>query len=295
MATAPFSGGAPAVVSDVFTRVDELATKLRTDAKTYIDAAKAEVDTLLSAPIDPPPKVPNPGVLNLPAGIDALNLDGQAAINSNLTLYLEGRIDAYTTDYFNRVFPLDDNLVPAQAWVARVLSGVSVLDETVEERIWSRERDRAQRDAARATTEALSLWASRGYALPPGAAIGGVLAAQRTAMEQAAVSSREIAIKKFDVEVEQVKRAIDLALQMRVETIRNMAEYIKNAALRNAVPIQLKQAQADLNAKMMGTATEFFGLESGLEKYKVEMPKVVSDHYRDWAKFDYTVKLDRVK
>lgn len=295
MATKPFSGGAPAVVSDVFQQVAALAASLRVDAKTFIDKAKAEVESLLAEPLDPPPAVPMPGVLNLPAGIDGLNLDGQAVINTNLTTYLESRIDVYTADYFNRIFPIDSNLAPAQAWVARVLSGVSVLDQTVEERIWSRERDRAQRDAQRATSEVLTSWAARGYPLPPGAAVGAVLMAQRTAMEQAAASSREIAIKKFDVEIEQVKRAIDLAIQMRVETIKNMSEYIKNAALRSAMPIQLKQAQSDLNAKMMGTAAEFFGLESGLEKYKLEAPKLVSDHYRDWAKFNYSTKLDRVK
>jgi hypothetical protein len=158
-----------------------------------------------------------------------------------------------------------------------------------------RERDRAQRAAQAGTDEALTSWAARGYALPPGAAVGAVLAAQRTAMEQAAVSSREVAIKMFEIEIEQVKRAIDLAIQMRVETVKNMSEYIKNAALRSSMPIQLKQIAGELNKTMMDSATEFFGLESGLEKYKVEETALVSTHNRDWAKFSSGLNVERVK
>lgn len=142
----------------------------------------------------------------------------------------QAAIAAQLGTFFSTYFPMtlnDTELTLAQGWVINVLSGGGAMNPTIENQYWQRDRDRIARETAIKVSEATTNWAARGFALPPGAAVGAVLAAQRTGLEQLSQSSREVAIKKYETEVILQQEAVKTAINLRQTAIGSMVEYIK--------------------------------------------------------------------
>lgn len=134
------------------------------------------------------------------------------------------------TNFFSTYFPMtlnDTELTLAQGWVINVLTGGGAMNPTIENQYWQRDRDRINREAAVKVAQVTADWAARGFALPPGVAVGGVLLAQRTALEQISQSSREVAIKKYETEVLLQQEAIKLAISLRQTAISAMVDFIR--------------------------------------------------------------------
>ncbi len=144
------------------------------------------------------------------------------------------KIASTLSTFFSTHFPLDVNgteLTLAQDWVINVLTTGGAMDAAIENQYWQRDRDRSTKEATRLTNEAVSLWASRGFPLPPGAAAGAVNNIQRAALEQSAASSREVAIKKFEVETQLQVEAVKMAISLRQTAIAALGDYIQHIAL----------------------------------------------------------------
>lgn len=144
--------------------------------------------------------------------------DAQAAITANLS------------SFFATYFPMnlvDTELTLAQGWVINVLSNGGAMNPTIENQYWQRDRDRIAHETSTLTAEVTTNWAARGFALPPGAAVGAVLAAQRAGLEQLSQSSREVAIKKYETEVLLQQEAIKLAISLRQVAMTSMVDFIK--------------------------------------------------------------------
>lgn len=142
----------------------------------------------------------------------------------------QASITGQMTSFFQTYFPMtlvDTELTLAQNWVINVLSNGGAMNPSIENQYWQRDRDRIARETSVKIDEATSLWASRGFALPPGAAIGAVALLQRTGLEQLAQSSREVAIKKYETEVALQQKAIELAIDLRLKAMTSMVDFIK--------------------------------------------------------------------
>lgn len=181
--------------------------------------------------------------------------DAQASIASQLTTF------------FNTYFPMqlvDTELTLAQGWVINVLSNGGAMNPTIENQYWQRDRDRIARETAVKVDEATSLWASRGFALPPGAAVGAVALLQRTGLEQLAQSSRDVAIKKYETEVMLQQKAIELAISLRQTAMTAMVEFIKalvfaprdSAQQFGAVSVQATKSANDALTSYFGATTQ---------------------------------------
>ena len=101
-----FSGGAPAVVTDVFNAASDLADSLRDDAQSFLESAKAESQSIIEIQ-DPAPLTPGG------SGAASFTFGDELSEGVTLAQFLSSRIDTYTSIYANRIFPIDDNLVPA--------------------------------------------------------------------------------------------------------------------------------------------------------------------------------------
>ena len=286
-----FTGGAPQVVSDVFTLAASIGQELRDIAEEKLDLATTAVQEALAPPTEATTLTPVTDAPVKPANLDALGFAQVLLANQTLKDELEGAIEAKITTYFDTIFPIDGNLTAAQAWVTRILSNGGALDPVFEERIWERERNRAQRDATRLANEAMSTWASRGYALPPGAAVGAVNAIRREELTASANASRDVAIKTYDTEIALMQQAIDTTIRMRVEAIRNMAEYVKTATIEPLLINEVQQGTTDIQGKLTATAREYFNLEAAYSSYRFDKDKEFIDFARDWTKFRYQIDL----
>lgn len=163
------------------------------------------------------------------------------------------------TRFLTTYFPLGNELVLAQEWITKALTvGGSGINPLIEEQVWQRDRDRALKDAARATAQAMATWAARGYPLPPGALVGQVAMIDQDARGKVAETSRNAAIKQLEMELENVKFAVEKAISLRTAAIVAAGDYIKTLALGPKIGVELATSMVDAKAKIAGTLTSFY-------------------------------------
>lgn len=148
----------------------------------------------------------------------------------------------------------------AESWLdAALRDGGSGINSDVEGAIWSRERERILKDSYRATDEAATQWAAKGFVIPPGALIHQMAVIDREAQEKIGAASRERAIKTWEVELENVKLAMNMSLTLRSSSIQASMEYMKamvmGAAQQGMAVTQ--QAQA-AHQKLNDVLLEFY-------------------------------------
>jgi hypothetical protein len=97
--------------------------------------------------------------------------------------------------------------------------GIEPADEAA---LWQREREREQLAGESAIQEASRQAAARGMMLPPGVLNRQIQAAQRAALEKSSSASRDIAMKRADLYVQNRQFTIEKA----VETERALVEYL---------------------------------------------------------------------
>lgn len=296
MATAPSypSSGPAAVVGYMLDRATELADELYDTAIAAIEEVTESTRTVVPLEKDNPKLEAMSVFPQYPDNLNALGFDRVFATNTALRTKLEGAIEEQTEKYFTDIFPLDSGISDAQAWLAKVYAG-DALDPVHEERIWGREKDRIRKESEKLTNETLSLWAGKGYALPPGAAVGAVAAIQRTQLEQAAAVSRDIAIKTYEKEIELLKDAVDQTIRMRVESIKNMADYIKLAVMEPMLITQVEQSTTDVYAKLTQSAYEYFRVEDSYRSVKFNKDKEFVGFNRDFNKMSFDSEIERAK
>lgn len=176
------------------------------------------------------------------------------------------------TTFLTTYFPLGNELALAQAWVAKALStGGTGLNATIEDQIWQRDRARVLRDAARAADQAMSTWAARGYSLPPGALVGQVAQINQDARDKIAAASRDVAIKQAEMEVENIRFAVEKAISMRTAAIQAAGDYIKTLALGPQLGVQLATSMVDAKAKIAQTMTSFYEAQIAAQELPVKI------------------------
>lgn len=180
---------------------------------------------------------------------------------------IEALLGAGLTTFYTSYFPLGNELVAARAWVENaILNGGTGIPAAVEDQIWQRDRARLLRDSARATDEAVSRWASRGYPVPPGALVEQVSLIEQDARDKIAQASRDVAIKQAEIEIENVKFAITTAITMRTAAVQAAGDYIRTLALGPELGVKLATAQVEARTAMAQALTSFYQAEvSALE------------------------------
>jgi hypothetical protein len=248
------------VVQQVFDNAVATATALANNSAATVAGIATTLSGLslpnqVSVPAFVPPTISVPTItpLTLPAySIPATSVtpDTFAADFTQKLADTQAQVASQLTTFFNTYFPMtlnDNELTLAQGWVVNVLTGGGAMNPAIENQYWQRDRDRIARESSVKQSEIAANWAARGFVLPPGAAVGGVLAAQRTALEQVSQSSREVAIKKYETEVLLQQKAIEIAIELRKTAIGSMVDFIKTlvfAPRENAVAYGQISAQA---------------------------------------------------
>lgn len=200
------------------------------------------------------PSVPPIQRPEMPSG-DGPNLGMWSAVEQQVYARLTGLFGGF----FDQFFPIDsDPLQQAIDRLVDIFNNGSGLDPLVEARIWQRDRDRISTEAASATDEAVAAWAARGFPLPPGAANASVQAIAVKRSADLAAVSRDIAIKRFEEELETVKFAITQATQYRKTAIDAASDYIRAVSTGSGAGAQLGAAAAGANSRMMSAAASFY-------------------------------------
>ena len=247
-----------ATVEEIINRSIALGDSKSAQAEAYggqaVTLATGSV-VINPAKITNTPKVKEP-IVYIPsraAGVDFTIFDAkyQQIIDD-----LSYKFASFLTEYF----PLNAGLMNAvEDWLEKAItSGGTGINATVEQRIWQRSRDRITADASAAIDEAMALWASRGFPLPPGAANSSVAAIQRKRSAEVAAVSRDAAIKAFETEIENVRFAVTTAIEYRTKAVSAAGDFIRALAVAPSIASQLSTNAAGAQERLISAAASLY-------------------------------------
>lgn len=202
------------------------------------------------------------GLVPFPPSLDGISPAEMISLYQGTSEEITAMLADGLTYFLTTYFPLGEELALARAWVARALStGGTGLNPEIEDQIWQRERARLLKDAARATAQAASTWAARGYPLVPGGLAGQVEKIDQDARDKIAQSSRDIAIKQAEMELENIRFAVEKAISMRTVAIQAAGDYLRALALGPQLGAELATSLASAKTSMAQALTAMYQAE----------------------------------
>ena len=171
-------------------------------------------------------------------------------------------------------------LQKAQAWICDTLTnGGTGMNRNVEDQIWQRDRNRLNAEYRRAERESIAMWAARGYPLPPGAAAYQVLELRKAVAEKTTQASRDVAIKQAEIEIENVRFAVENATKLYSTLMGTAADYLKALAVGPTSAMQVVPSVTDSQSKLIGAANEYYRSRISVEelRLKASMPSAEWD------------------
>ena len=251
-----------AVSNDKSTQANTAANAAMTAAlsTTMIPASHAYTNINI---VEPPVYIPPNAV-----GVDS------ALYSSTYSQIMNDLTNKFST-FFTTYFPIDTTLMNSvEAWLQNaVVNGGSGINKTVEDQIWQRDRDRLTRAASSSAEQATALWAAKGYPLPPGAAAGAVLQINRDRDQQIVAASRDRAIKSWEMEYENIKFAIQQAIDFRVKAVQAAAEYIRTLSLAPQIASQIAVASINAQSNLINAASSYYNARIRAQEVFLEKDK----------------------
>lgn len=231
------------VIDNAIAKADQLIE----EAKGYSEAAQTAAASFVSfdppglntwEPAPVPDFTPNEDLSML------FRTEFDAAYAKYLDL-LSGKIAEFLTNYFPDVSVA---LQAAERWLTNTIeNGGTGLPVAVENAIWQRGRDKELIDAGRMEQEAIAGVAARGFALPTGALVARLQEVQLAASDKISTYAREVAIKQAEIEIQNIRFAVEQALAHRRAVIMGSLEYMRAWML--APDAALKEASGMVGAK----------------------------------------------
>jgi hypothetical protein len=191
------------------------------------------------------------------------------------TMVINQLADLYA-GYMAKYFPDEVNyLLKSQEWIYNTLTnGGTGMNPHVEAQIWERDRSRVLKEADRDDEEALVQWAAKRYPMPPGAAIYQSLMIRKAAGDKIAESSRAVAIKQAEIEIENVRFAVENSIKLYAAASAAAGDYLKALAVGPTSAMQVVPSVTDSQAKLIGAASEYYRSRISVEelRLKASMP-----------------------
>ena len=178
------------------------------------------------------------------------------------------------SDFFTQYFPNEcDYLANAQLKLCEMLEGGTGIPAHVENQIWQRDRSRMLEEVGRVKQEIIAGSAARGFPLPTGAALYAAHSAQIEAQNKIAQQSRDVAIKHVEILIENIKFAVQNALDYRIKGIQAAGDYIKVLALGPEIAMKLATSAAGAQAQLITAASSYYRNRIAVEELKLDVAK----------------------
>lgn len=153
--------------------------------------------------------------------------------------------------FIDEFFPDEDFFEDAYEWCTRAITeGGTGINADVETALWQRGRARILSDSTRAEAEAEQVWANRRFPLPPGALLNQVNEIRLDAGRKLAEVSRDVAIKSFDTEIENVRFAVKEVLDLRKKALDAAGDYIKTLMMAPDTAMKLATGLVNLRSEL---------------------------------------------
>ena len=176
-------------------------------------------------------------------------------------------LSALIDDAFNKMvgiaFPDMTLLADAIRWCKRSINeGGTGINTGVETALWERGRARVLKQAARDTAGVTEKYARAGWPLPPGAMLNDIAMIRQDSRDKLAEQSRDIAIKSFDAEIENVRFAITTAGNLFTQALQAVSDYVKAVVLGPQIAAQLATSMSGLKNEAARTLVSLYQAQS---------------------------------
>jgi len=217
------------------TQIQQIIDYSQIQATTSAAAARALADDAVTAaaggivggpniPDVPSPEIPTLPVPPTPGQGQTFNTWFNDTMNQLIPQF-DTRFAGFLTTYFPDVSGcIKDS---SDDWICNTITnGGTGIATAVEAQIWERSRARDLVDGKRVRDQAVDAWARRGFPLPAGAMLGALADVDQGVADKVSTASRDVAIKQADIEIENVRLAVQLAVQLRTSAINAAVAYI---------------------------------------------------------------------
>ena len=266
----PLTGGAGAAVTTT-----EAINAMWDNSQTRTDEMNARFDEGV-ADIGPAPLIGYPYLDKsyvpplTPRLVDPNQVNGEAIYNAQLAKLVD-LIGRGITEFFATYFP-PGPYNQAVEWMRKAMEeGGTGIKAAVEQQLWERGRARVLGDSERTEREAMATWANRGFPMPPGALVGQINEIRLDAGRKLAETSRDIAVKSFEAELENVRFSVKETLDLRVKAMNAMAEYIKTLMMGPQVAMQLATGLAGLELDVNRSLVALYSAETQALQPRVQL------------------------
>jgi chromosome segregation ATPase len=147
-----------------------------------------------------------------------------------------------------------------------LINGGYGIDTADEERLWQRSRERELRSFDAAFMDLQRQAAARGFALPPGAQVARIDAARQETNEKISALSRDIAVKRADMYVENRRFTLQQATQVE-QILLGFHSAVMERAL-NAAKAQVELGAALYNARVARYGAQLDAFKSAAAVYE---------------------------
>jgi hypothetical protein len=174
----------------------------------------------------------------------------------NLTTYLVNLLQ----EFFSTYYPLaNDAMDEALSWLENtIVNGGTGITAEVENLIWQRHRDNIARETLQAQNAAFAEFSSRGFSLPPGALVAKLENISVEGLRKSAEASRDLAIERMKIEIDNVKFAVELATKTRMAALEAASGYLKTMMLGPETATKLADFSTNAQAKLISATADFY-------------------------------------
>ncbi len=151
----------------------------------------------------------------------------------------------------------------SQQWIIGMLgsSPTTGLPAPVEAALFSRGQDRLLTEALRTEDDALSMWANRGFSLPPGVLVSRLQQSQQDAASKIGDLSRDVLVENTRITVESVRIAAQLSVQLRLGVVDALAKLMNACAQINTGTLDYSHTIRDLQYKLAEVILQYYGTQ----------------------------------
>ena len=183
-------------------------------------------------------------------------------------------------EFFTIYYPLNtDGYDEGMDWLINTITnGGTGINPAVEHQIWQRGRDRVIAEGSRADSQTMLQFAQRGFSLPSGAMTKLLQANRFEQLGRLQEQSRDVAIRQAEIELENLRFAVDKVVNARLQAIATAADYIRaiTNGFDSAVNIANQEAQA--KAALMSATADLYRARLQRDEIAMRVPFQVSDN-----------------
>lgn len=174
-------------------------------------------------------------------------------------------------EYLDEFFPEVDGCVTAltDAWICDTLTnGGTSIPAAIENQIYDRARAAEDELLQKSIADATDEWASRGFSIPPGILAQMVDRARVAGNNKVSTIAREIAIKQIELEIQNIRFAVEQGINMRVQAAAAAANYIRAWFLGPQTAVEKAKALTEARFRFFQTSSAYYSAIIGAADLK---------------------------